>query len=111
MSLRTQMTLLDVSGITAGAKGGLFDLANLEDMVFELRATETVSGTSLDVKLEDSFDGGVTWNDWIVFTQLAITGAEVKAPTRPPGGDVRVDHANVGGTWDIRVKGSANPQR
>lgn len=112
MSIRQVLTLLNLAGVTASGQGGAQDAALLQDLVAELRGTENSGTADLTVKIQDSFDGGSTWNDWITFTQLTATGAEVKAPTRPPGGDVRVDYAlSAAGNWDIRVKLSGNPLR
>lgn len=70
-------------------------------------ATETVNGSTLDVKVQDSLDGSAsgTWFDWITFTQLSGSGGEVKTATREPLPFVRV-HDTVsagGGTWAYTV--------
>ena len=107
------LTLANVLGATAsGNVAETHSMAGLEDLAAELRATEDVAGTSLDVVIQDSFDEGVTWQDWVTFTQLTTDGNEVKdaqAPTtRPPGGRVRVSYTIVGGTWSFTVKLAVN---
>jgi len=108
MSIRLIQRLFSAQ-ITATGSGAVSDAALLQDIVAELVVTEDVAGTSLDVKIEDSADGGVTWHDWITFTQLGTTGKEIKVPARPPLGDIRVTATVVGGTWTVAVRLSANP--
>jgi hypothetical protein len=105
------LTLLDVAAVTTSDVGPSLPVNNLVGFVAELRATEDVASTSLDVVIEDSFDGGATWNDWIVFTQLTTTGNEVKsmnADDRSCGPLIRAKYTIVGGTWTARVKLAAD---
>lgn len=108
MAIGPILSLLDVQGVTTSQNGEKFDISGQKEFVAELRATEVVAGTSLDVKLQDSFDGGLTWNDWATFQQLTTTGAEVVQPSRLPGGDIRAVATVNGGTWDIRVSLKSN---
>lgn len=57
------------------------------------------SGTSptLDVKIQDSVDGGSTWNDVGTFAQKTAAGREVVNVSGPFGPDLRVTWT-VGGT-------------
>jgi hypothetical protein len=110
VSLKTIWTLVDVENVTTDGEGPVVDAGLHDEFVAEVKATEDVAGT-LDVKIVDSFDGGTTWHDWIVFTQLATTGTEVKKADRPPAGDVKAVYDLTGGTWDVRVKLAGRPTR
>jgi len=105
------LTLLDVAEATTSGVGPSLPISGLENFAGELRAVEDVAGTSLDVVIEDSFDGGATWNDWIVFTTLATTGNEIKAMTqlnRTCGPLIRAKYTIVGGTWSFTLRLAAD---
>lgn len=95
----------------ATVNGDPVDAALEQDFVAALTATETVNGSTLDVKLQDSPDGGTTWFDWITFTQLSATGSEAKAASRPPLGLVRSVRtlSAGGGTFTGRLWLGSNP--
>jgi len=108
-----KVLLLNTSkgAIAATESGAPFEVGNYQDLVGEARVGVKTGGTSLTVVLEDSFDGGVTWNSWIAFTAwTASTQAEVKAPTRPPGPLVRYTATEVGGgSWaDVKIRLAGN---
>ena len=112
MSQRLIQTLIDVTGLTSTGSGAtILDMALQRDFVAELLVDETAAGTSIDVIIQDSFDGGVTWHTWITFAQLGVDGTEVVAATRPPGGEIRANYTIDGGTWSVRVLVSSNPLR
>ena len=99
------------AAIALTESGAAFDVGGYQDLIAEARCGVKTGGTSLTVVLEDSFDGGVTWNSWIAFTAwTASSGIEVKAPTRPPGPLVRYTATEVGGgSWanvTIRLAGN-----
>ncbi len=106
MPTKPQFGLMDEAALTATTNGAAISPSPLLDEVFELDATESVAGTSLVVKIQDSFDNGLTWNDLVSFTSLATTGREVKVGGRPHGGTLRAVATIVGGTWIVRVKGA-----
>ena len=97
----------------ATVNGTPVDAALETEFAAALTATEDVNGSTLDVKLQDSPDGGTTWFDWIAFTQLSATGSEVKAATRPPLGLVRSVRtlSAGGGTFTGKLFLSSNPLR
>lgn len=109
MSQAPAATMIDVQGVAAGVDqdDGSYQMETarlrVDGFVAELRGTQN-AGTSLDAKLVDSFDGGLTWNDWVVFTQLTGDGSEVIQPTRGPGPLVKAVRTSVGNGWDYRIK-------
>ena len=114
-SIRQILIDLEVSGAVAATAQDTttYDSALQQDFVAALSATEDVNGSTLDVKIQDSPDGGTTWFDWITFTQLSATGSEAKAPTRNPLGLLKVVRtiSAGGGTYSYKVFLSANPLR
>jgi len=84
------------------------DASQLDDLCAELRVSAG-SGGDFDVKIEDSFDGGTTWGDWITFATATGATVERKAPARPHGGVVRAsDLVGAGGSgfaYTVRLNG------
>lgn len=81
-----------------GDSGALSGFGPLKTIRAQLNAT-AVSGTAptLDVVIEDSVDGGATWNTIGTFAQLGAAGREVIDITSPFGDTVRV-RWTIGGT-------------
>lgn len=85
-----------VSANTAANAG----FGGVKDLIVQVAVT-AASGTlpTLDVKIQDSVDGGTNWNDiaGLSFTQLITTGQEIKIPARIFSDTLRVAYT-IGGT-------------
>src|SRR5689334_2247250 len=83
-----------ITGATGGANqtsGRTYDSALLQDFAYAVSIDEGTNGSTLDVKLQDSPDGGTTWFDYLSFTQASADTTEAKAaPSRHPLGLMRV---------------------
>jgi len=123
MSFKKILTLADGVLVTAGsgvADGVPEDIGQLQDFVFELRGTIGLS-TSLDVKVQDTFDDGVTWHDVALgidsldslggdFSQMTGDDAEVLVPLRPMGGKIRALRTSVDNGFSYTLRAACNPQ-
>jgi hypothetical protein len=106
---------------SAVADGDEHPNGQLVDWVFALDATKN-AGTQLDVKIQDSFDGGTVWFDVPLaanpqldaggdFTPLTGDGQEVLCPIRPMGPLIRALRTSTGDGWDYTLKGSCDQTR
>jgi hypothetical protein len=123
MSFKKILTLAKGTLITAGADvadGSEQDIGQLHDFVFELRGTIGLS-TSLNVKVQDSFDDGDTWHDVALgidpldslggdFGQMTGDDAEVLVPLRPMGGKIRALRTSVDDGFSYTLRAACNPQ-
>jgi len=123
MSFKKILTLAEGSLITAGASvadGVPHDIGQLTDFVFELRGTIGLS-TSLDMKIQDTFDDGATWHDVALgidfldslggdFGQMTGDDAEVLVPLRPMGGKIRGLRTSVDNGFSYTLRAACNPQ-
>jgi hypothetical protein len=100
--------------------GGEHETGQLDGFVFALIATKG-SATALDMKIQDSFDGGTTWFDVPLaanpqlstggdFTQLTANGNEVLCPIRPLGHLVRASRTSTGNGWSYTLTACCNPK-
>lgn len=84
-----------VSANTAANTG----FGGVKDLIVQVAVT-AASGTlpTLDVKIQDTVDGGTNWNDiaGLTFTQLITTGQEIKIPTRIFSDSLRVSYTIAG---------------
>jgi hypothetical protein len=82
---------------------------------FTVSCVEDSGTATLDIAVQRSVDGGVTWADIVAFTQLAATGAETKlyadlraASAQMIGDRLRIDYDVTGtGQYTCDVNGAA----
>ena len=108
-----------VASGTDQADGEEHETGQLYDFVFALRATKG-SGTALNVKIQDSFDGGTTWFDVPLaanpqldtggaFAELTADGSQVLCPIRPMGHLMRALRTSTGNGWTYTLMACCNP--
>ncbi len=85
------------------------DIGNQRDFACELQGVENSAGL-LDIVIQDSFDGGVTWNTLLTFDQLDTTEGKVADFPRHPGPLLGILRTSTG-DWDYTVRIAANPLR
>ncbi len=62
----------------------------LGDIILQLVVARTAGASTTDAKLQVSLDNGVTYNDFVTFTQIsAATGSEVKSVSAPLGAKIK----------------------
>jgi len=72
-----------------------------------ISATEINNGTTLDVDIQISADGGTTYNEVLSMTQLSANGNELKEFTIFPAGDkvrMALTFGAAGNNWTLTAK-------
>lgn len=94
----TAQPVASAARTTSSNSGALTGYGPAATIRAQLNVT-AASGTTptLDVLVEDSVDGGATWNTLVAFTQATAVTREVKNITTPFGDQLRV-RWTVGGT-------------
>lgn len=92
---------------TAGGQTAGEDIpSSANQLRLQLNVT-AATGTNLAVFVEDSVDGGATWNTIITFTAATGITREVKDYTNPFGRKLRVRWTLTGTTFTFTVSGQA----
>lgn len=95
----TEQALASAARTTNGSSPAIPGFGPAKTLRAQLNVT-AASGTTpnLAVLVEDSVDGGVTWNTVIAFTAKTGTGREVKDLTTPFGDQLRISWTITGTT-------------
>lgn len=103
MARQTSRKLVDAQTITASGSGSAFTGFGFFSKFKATLVGSAIGGTtpSFTFKIQDSIDGGTTWNDVITFTAMTANGSESKSYAEVEAATAQVVGDLVRAVWTV----------